>query len=87
MFDKTEVVNKTINASPFSPENLRMVKDKEGKTFVIQMESIISVEPYFDIKEQPDYCFVNMVDGKSIRVSLSPADLFEALKLPDSRNV
>ncbi|EGU3395817.1 hypothetical protein H3J60_004545 [Salmonella enterica] len=80
MFNKTAVENKTVNIAPASPENLRLVKDKRGKSFILQMEHIISVEPFFDLKQEPDYCFVKMADGEKIRVSLSPADLYTELK-------
>lgn len=80
MFNKTVVENETINIYPASPENLRMVTDKKGKTFVFQLEYIISVEPFFDVKQEPDYCCVKMADGQKIWISLSPAELYTELK-------
>ncbi|MGK3116045.1 hypothetical protein [Candidatus Pantoea formicae] len=80
MFNKTAVENKTVNIAPASPENLRLVTDKKGKQFVFQLEYIISVEPYFDVRSNPDYCCVNMADGEKIWVSLSASDLYTALK-------
>lgn len=81
MFNKVNNEISHYDISPFTPDNLRLVKDKKKKSFVLQLESIVSVEPYWDIKSEPDYCCVKTSDGQKIWISLSVDDLFSALNI------
>ncbi|PVZ84195.1 hypothetical protein C9426_24120 [Serratia sp. S1B] len=82
MFNKTNVENKTINAHPYSPDNLRLIIDGKKEEFIFQLECIVSVEPHFS---QKNYCCVNLSDGNKQWVLLSASELFNQLKLPQDK--
>lgn len=86
MFNRIDVTNENNAISPLSPDNLRLITDKKGFTYVIQTECIVSVEPsYYDPKKEPDLCHVKVTNGEKIRIYLSPGDLYNFLK--DNKNI
>lgn len=70
MFDvNVEVENKEFKALPFSPSNLKLIKDKNGESFVFQLECIVSIEPFFDITMKEYDVITSM--GERIRVCMA----------------
>ncbi|EIU9113081.1 hypothetical protein L6706_004645 [Salmonella enterica] len=74
MFD-TNVENKEYKVSPFSPSNLKLIKDRNGVHFVFQLECITSIEPFWDRKE----CDVMTSLGQKIRVCMTVDEIYAAL--------
>ncbi|EEC2408325.1 hypothetical protein ACIZQU_004588 [Escherichia coli] len=80
MFDvNVEVENKEFKALPFSPSNLKLIKDKKGKSFVFQLECIVAIEPFFDITKKE--CDVITSMGERIRVCMAVDELYAALDI------
>ncbi|EMC2452959.1 TPA: hypothetical protein OQX68_003218 [Escherichia coli] len=81
MFDKeTYIENKAFTVRPFDPANLRLITDRENKSFIFQTECIVAVEPRQSFGDpmvtESDVILANDV---RIRVSLSPSDVFRQL--------
>lgn len=76
MFD-INVENKEYKASPFSPSNLKLVKDREGEHFVFQLECITSIEPFLDRRTKK--CDVITSLGQKIRVCMTVDEIYAAL--------
>lgn len=50
LFNKTIIETKLSINAPLSPSGIKLVKDKSEKSFSLQQECFISIEPYFGKK-------------------------------------